>query len=270
MTTTTTTTSKSFISFGCHGRHNAAAGSMSRRLKKWLDLWEGDPKEDTSSLSAVSPALERHFLELTADLSHSASVLVPLCGRSFDLAWLAQQGLQVAGVECSRRAIALFAAEQGFELHAGDSGGVEGAMIAWYAGPCTLFEGDWFDATPELLGGCYDLAFDRDALMTVDPARRRQYADVLTRMLRAGTRKSRLLVLAAEFEEASVDAAVTALGPHSLSPAEIQDIFPDFSLEILSEEEAIDTGAFSRLRRAGLRSIIQRAVLLKRENFLAY
>eukprot|EP00933_Yihiella_yeosuensis_P021135 TRINITY_DN16808_c0_g1_i1.p1 TRINITY_DN16808_c0_g1~~TRINITY_DN16808_c0_g1_i1.p1 ORF type:complete len:260 (-),score=35.35 TRINITY_DN16808_c0_g1_i1:159-938(-) len=241
----------------------APMSMMRRRLSNWIELWEGP--ENAVLTTTANPLLERHFDRLFSSTSKisNCSILLPLCGRSFDLAWLSEQGLQVVGVECSRRAIALFAAERGFELVAGDGGGEESVMRPWYVGPCTIFEGDWFDATPELLGGRFELAFDHLALVAVEPSRRKEYAQKMLRVLHS-KKAARILLIVPEFDEALLDPAVTALGPHSLSVPEVQELFPDFSLEVLSEEDAIETEAFSRLRAAGLESAIHRAILLER------
>ena len=51
----------------------------------------------------------------TLGLAANARVLVPLCGKSKDLAWLLAQGHTVVGVELSPIACAAFFAEQGLE-----------------------------------------------------------------------------------------------------------------------------------------------------------
>lgn len=235
---------------------------MRQRLQRWLDLWE-----DEETAVEVTPSLGRHLERLTAGVVREASVLVPLCGKSFDLVWLAEQGLQVVGVECSRRVIASFASEQGLELSAGDATepssekGAGAAMTAWFAGPCTIFEGDWFDVTPTMLGGEFDFAYDHAALTAVDPKLRGAYAAALSAALRP---TGRLLVVAAEFDEASADSAMLALGPHSLGEQELRELFPGFGLEVLEEGPAESVAPYRRLQAAGVAPITQRTFLLER------
>lgn len=62
-------------------------------------------------LNEVNPYLRRHWPNLR--LAEGARVLVPLCGKSLDMAWLAEQGFAVLGVELSERAVEDFFAEQG-------------------------------------------------------------------------------------------------------------------------------------------------------------
>lgn len=54
-------------------------------------------------LPEVNPYLQRHWSQLT--LPTQARVLVPLCGKSLDLLWLAGRGHPVLGVELSQKAI---------------------------------------------------------------------------------------------------------------------------------------------------------------------
>ena len=58
--------------------------------------------------SVVNDLLEKHWP--TLNLQHGGTVLVPLCGKSVDMHWLAQQEHDVIGVE-----LVLPAAEAFFE-----------------------------------------------------------------------------------------------------------------------------------------------------------
>ncbi|MCO2550454.1 hypothetical protein FA329_25805, partial [Pseudomonas aeruginosa] len=52
-------------------------------------------------LDEINPYLMRHLSRLR--LQAGERILVPLCGKTLDLAWLAAQGLEVLGVELSER-----------------------------------------------------------------------------------------------------------------------------------------------------------------------
>ncbi|HLD65708.1 MAG TPA: thiopurine S-methyltransferase, partial [Pseudomonas sp.] len=56
----------------------------------WQARWSLD--QIGFHLAEVNPYLQRHWPIL--DLPAQARVLVPLCGKSLDLAWLAAQGLR--------------------------------------------------------------------------------------------------------------------------------------------------------------------------------
>jgi thiopurine S-methyltransferase len=77
-------------------------------------FWEQKWAEGATAFhrGAVSPALERHARTY---FPPGSTVLVPLCGKSHDLAWLAAQGFEVHGVEFVEQAAREFFAGHGIE-----------------------------------------------------------------------------------------------------------------------------------------------------------
>lgn len=70
----------------------------------WQERWARN--EIGFHLDDVHPGLRRHWPRLAVPAG--AAVLVPLCGKSLDLAWLAGQGYRVLGVELSQKAVEAF------------------------------------------------------------------------------------------------------------------------------------------------------------------
>jgi thiopurine S-methyltransferase len=153
-------------------------------------------------------------------------VLVPLCGKSLDLAHLAGLGHRVVGVELVPEAVRAFFAERG--LCAAEAA----------AGPFTRFTcpdlpgvellcGDIFalDAAPELLVGV-DRVWDRAALVALDAPRRAAYAALLRRRLPGA------VVLLNSFDYGpDLDQGP----PHSVQAAELDALFPASPREVLRE-----------------------------------
>src|SRR5690348_16253628 len=79
----------------------------------WLQRWQEG--RTGWHRDAVMPLLEQHWPAL--GVPHGTRVLVPLCGKSLDMAWLASQGLRVRGVELSPLAIETFFTEQALQPH---------------------------------------------------------------------------------------------------------------------------------------------------------
>ena len=75
----------------------------------WLDRWRN--QEIGFHQPTVNPWLRKCWPEL--DLPEGAGVFVPLCGKSLDLCWLAEQGHQVFGVELAETAVRAFFEEAG-------------------------------------------------------------------------------------------------------------------------------------------------------------
>lgn len=120
------------------------------------------------------PLLVEHWPAL--DVPHGARVLVPLCGKSQDMLWLAGQGMQVLGVELSAIAIESFLAENGLHanMHPGD-GGTRYEIANPPAGRIEIVHGDIFGVDRTTLASCRAI-YDRAALIALPTPVRRNYA----------------------------------------------------------------------------------------------
>ena len=93
-----------------------------------------------------TPLLEQYWDAV--GVAHGARVLVPLCGKSLDLAWLAARGHEVLGVELSRLAIEQFFAEHALTPSVHETANGRHSV----AGPIELIEGDAFALDGDLVG----------------------------------------------------------------------------------------------------------------------
>ena len=85
------------------------------RLKSWQERWAAN--RTSWHLEQVNPHLKRHLKELIDPKICVAGglgprVLVPLCGKSVDMVFLAQKGYRVVGVEGVRQAVEEFAKDR--------------------------------------------------------------------------------------------------------------------------------------------------------------
>ena len=135
----------------------------------------------------VNAYLARHYADL--GLAPGETVFVPLCGKSVDLRWLADQGAHVVGVELSPIAVESFFAEQGLTPRTRK----EAAFTVWESGPIRLLCGDYFALTPAHLAGVHAV-YDRTALIALPPERRADYIAHLDRLL-PGARRTLLITL---------------------------------------------------------------------------
>jgi thiopurine S-methyltransferase len=142
--------------------------------KFWRERWQ---KGEIGFHSAeVQPALVAHWPGL--GLAEGASVFVPLAGKSLDMAWLADQGYRVIGVELSEIAIDAFFAERGVtpEVETCD-----GFTIKSHE-QITLWCGDIFALTPRMLPK-FDAVYDRAALIALPPDLQPRYAAKLAELM---------------------------------------------------------------------------------------
>lgn len=211
----------------------------------WQERWARD--EIGFHLDEVNPHLRRHWPRL--ELAPGSAVLVPLCGKSHDLAWLAGQGLRVIGVELSEKAVLAFFAEQGLQAEVSPSG----AFKVYRCGALEIRCGDVFALTAEDVAGCSAL-YDRAALIALPPEMRRRYAAHLAAILPAGA-KGLLVVL--DYEQAQMSGP-----PFAVSDDEVQALLGSrWRLRLLEHSDVLD-GNWRFLQR-GLSRLEESVYLLE-------
>ena len=128
-----------------------------------------------------NPLLTRHWPAL--NIPDGSTVFVPLCGKSEDMIWLAEQGYRVLGNELCRQAVEAFFAEQGLTPEITP---LDGSLTRWQAEPFTLIEGDFFKLSPELTRET-SAVYDRAALVAFPPTMRPDYVRQLRQLAPAGS-----------------------------------------------------------------------------------
>jgi thiopurine S-methyltransferase len=104
------------------------------------------------------------------NLAQGSRVLVPLCGKSLDMIWLAQQGHEVIGLELSPLAVRAFFRENRMQ----PSRRKFGKFTLWQYNNISILCGDYFAVTRADLG-CIDVVYDRAALTALPEDIRRLY-----------------------------------------------------------------------------------------------
>ncbi|TWI51003.1 thiopurine S-methyltransferase [Pseudomonas duriflava] len=192
----------------------------------WLNKWERN-EIGFHSLHANS-YLKRHWESL--EVSAGSVVLVPLCGKSIDMVWLAEQGFQVLGVELSSLAVEAFFEEQGLvpvcKSH--------GTLRHYKAGPFTILQGDFFALTPADMPVC-SAVYDRAALIALPEAMRYRYVRHLETLMPAGEG----LLITLEYDQAK-----RAGPPFAVSDDEVHRLYePAWRLETLERKDVLAENA---------------------------
>ncbi|HEX7348648.1 MAG TPA: thiopurine S-methyltransferase [Rhodanobacteraceae bacterium] len=149
----------------------------------WLQRW----REGRTGWhhDKVMPLLEKHWPAL--GVAAGTRVLVPLCGKSLDMLWLAGQGLQVLGVDVSPLALEAFLAENKLQARAARMpDGTHYTVTNPPAGAIELINGDAFGVAGKTLAGC-GAFYDRAASIALPAPQREQLANVYAK-LPAGAR----------------------------------------------------------------------------------
>lgn len=143
----------------------------------WLERW----REGRTGFhrDAPMPLLLQHWPALA--LPRGSRVLVPLCGKTLDMRWLAEQGHRVLGVELSPLAVVQFFAEQGLKPVRRESP----LGMRHVAGNIEIIEGDVFALDDATLAGCAAV-YDRAAVIALPPPLRTRYAREVYARLPAG------------------------------------------------------------------------------------
>lgn len=198
----------------------------------WLERWSSGRIgwHETEG----NTGLKTHWSALGA----GKSVLVPLCGKSPDLVWLARHGHDVIGVELSGIAIRNFFDEQGLTSQHSITGGFEQYVCDEL--PIRLFQGDYFNFDMPPCSALYD----RGALVALPPAERRRYVEHTRRLLQPGAAR---LIITLEYDQRIVQGP-----PYSVSADELRGYWND--LQRASERDDIDTCP-PKFRAAGLTAI---------------
>ena len=81
-------------------------------MEYWHNRWD---KEQTGWHRAIyNDLLLKHWPSINAP--SGGEVLVPLCGKSLDMLWLAKEGYTVVGLEMVQQAVEIFFAENQLEF----------------------------------------------------------------------------------------------------------------------------------------------------------
>lgn len=194
----------------------------------WMRRWMRD--EIGFHQDEINPYLHRHWSAL--GLPPGARVLVPLCGKSLDLAWLAEQGLRVLGVELVEKAVLDFFGERGLQPEVVD----QGAFRRYSFGALEILCGDIFALGVDDVADC-QAVYDRAALIAFPAEMRERYAAHLSGILPSGCRE---LLVTLDYDQ-----TLKKGPPFAVSDEEVRRLLgAEWSLKVLEERDVSTTGKF--------------------------
>lgn len=182
--------------------------------KRWQEGRIGFHQQQTH------PALMRHWNSL--NIASRTKVLVPLCGMSLDMRWLADEGYPVLGIELAPEAIEQFLAQRSTSVSRYRQAG----FTISRQGNVELWCGDFFHLHIQHAAevGAF---YDRASLIALPPATRQRYAFHLAQLVPPGA-KGLLISLSHNEGESGP--------PYSVPANEIERLFtPNFALTFLEE-----------------------------------
>lgn len=202
----------------------------------WQARWQD--KRIGFNQPAVNPLLLKYFTAL--DLPAGSRVFVPLCGKSIDIAWLANQGYEVVGAELVESAVQEFFIEQAISPtiieHADNprikcyQGSLSGQTIA-------LWVADIFALNSEDIGHV-DAVYDRAALIALPADMRPRYS----KQIRNLSQNAAQLLLTLNYDQSERNGP-----PFSISAEEIRQYYGSHYKTIELEGEPSTLNAAPRL-----------------------
>lgn len=192
----------------------------------WLKAWEEGRTRFHNQ--QANPDLVQYF-PLFKDLITEA--FVPLCGKSLDMHFLHQAGLEVTGVELSPLAIEQFkqnTIESGLKWIETDLSQHQLSQ----AESLNLYCGDLFELPAEVLESV-DFIYDRAAIVALPLELRLKYAQWIKDVFK---QPHQILLISFEYDQSLCDGP-----PFSVTEAEIRQLFSDsYSIELLDRRSVED------------------------------
>ena len=179
----------------------------------WSERWAA--RQIGFHLPQANPRLVAHLAHLGAP----GRVLVPLCGKSLDMAYLAAQGFAVEGVEFVQSAAEAFFDEAGVTPQRQTVHGT----LCLHHGSIRIWVADILELSARAFVPV-DAIYDRAALVALEPSTRGDYVSKLVQL--SGLGASLLLVT---FEHDSGDGP-----PFSVEASEVRALFGNhFALSLI-------------------------------------
>lgn len=192
----------------------------------WIDRWrEGKIGFHEGQPNAL-------LVRFAARLGAGTRVLVPLCGKTVDLAYLAAHGHTVVGIELVEDAVRAFFSEHQLVPRVTRTG----PLAAYSAGAITLIAGDVFHVGAAHVGEIGAI-YDRAATIALPAELRPRYIAQLRTLAPAGTPG---LLVTVDYPQDRMDGP-----PFSVPDAEVQGYYP--AAEMLADHPTVG----SRLSEIG-------------------
>ncbi len=174
------------------------------------------------------------------------TVLVPLCGKSEDLVWLATKHDEVTGVELSQIAVRSFFAEHFYTPMVTP---ISGMHELYQFDELSIYTGDFFTAPVSQA----DIVYDRAALVALPQEMRLEYASRLKQLLNPG---GRILLVTLNYAQQEM-----AGPPFSVPVNEVEQLFSGYKVTCLNVDEADES--HPKIAKQGLSRFSEEVYLIE-------
>ena len=214
-------------------------------LETWNWIYERDKDKWTTPI--ISNVAAKAFAEMTEGKT-DFDVFVPMCGRSPDVLWLAEQGHRVTGIEWSERAVKRLLQDGNLDYNReACCAGIPKDVSVYRAlkAPITIYCGDFFsfrDSTVAKLNMMFDCIWDHGSVGSIprEKSQLTDYVDICYSFLKP---KGKILLSAFDYEHREHPAI-----PFACTEQEIQVMYSNrFDIQRvhkLNKEKSMETPLF--------------------------
>ncbi len=205
----------------------------------WHERWKNN--EIAFHQNDINPLLQKYWPDF--HLKKGATVFVPLCGKTLDMLWLAQNGFRVIGIELSSIAIKDFFDENNLKPATTNRNGFE----IWQSDNIEILCGDFFHLKTRHLE-LADAVYDRASLIAFPQEMRNRYVEHLEKIL---PDKAETLLIILEYPQHEMNGP-----PFSVTGDEVKDLYETWQQVVqLRRNEILDK--VPRFKEKGLTSLIE-------------
>lgn len=211
----------------------------------WLTRWQNN---EIGFHKTEPNRYLRRFVDRLA--SPEQPIFLPLCGKSVDLAWLAQRGARSIGVEVCELACRAFFEESNQTAKVTQ----EGNFRVYHSSETTIYCGDFFDLPPSVVTNASGV-FDRGALVALPSKMRQHYAQHMSALLARGVR---MLLVAIEYKQSEMNGP-----PFAVMETEVRELYSEhFDIELLLTDDVLADNP--HIQQRGVQSFVEKVYLLER------
>ncbi|XP_013388873.1 probable thiopurine S-methyltransferase [Lingula anatina] len=210
------------------------ADASSERLDGWIGAWERNSTR--WHMPNVNCFLEE-FLDVLLAGKKAAKILVPLCGKTIDMKWLADLGHTVIGVDGAEKAATEFFTEQNIAYKVEPCDAIQGTLCCSMDNKIRIYVGDFFKFNQDFEGQ-FDAIWDRASLVAIDESDRLQYVNILNSVLKPGCH---CLIEAMDFIPSEKSGS-----PHAIPLECVRELFGnDYNVKLLKCINGQEDGFYS-------------------------
>jgi len=212
----------------------------------WHERWE------KGEIGFHQYDFNHHMQEFFDQLGVQAGshILVPLCGKSLDMLWLANHGYRVTGIEISELAVRDFFAENGLVHEIIDRSGVP----VYRSENIDICCADFF-AVNQTDMPLVDAIYDRASLIALPPDMRMDYAGHITSLISSGTQS---LLVTLDYPQEEMHGP-----PFSVTAVEVEQLFSSqYCINHLHSEDCLANEP--RFRKKGLTRLDEHVFILQK------